>query len=111
MQYPNLINRGTSAQQKLAAGLLDEACNLALNNEALSLIGPCDLEIVKERLLRCVLHSNSISKSFSMMVSAENVKIEFETKRCLSRILEAPEYHMAAKHVSLSRENPFLTIS
>ena len=54
MQYPNLINGSTSAQQKLAGGQLDDSCNLALNNEAL--IGPCDLEIVKERFLWCVLH-------------------------------------------------------
>ena len=46
-----------------------------------------------------------------MIVSAENVKIDLGTKRCLSRILEAHEYYMTAKHVSLSKETTFLTIS
>ena len=110
MQYPNLINGSTYAQQKLAGGQLDESRNLALNNEAL--IGPCNLEIIKERFLRCVLPSNSVSKSCSMIVSAENVKIDFETKRCPSRNLQAQGYHRTAIDVSLSRVIvAFLTIS
>jgi hypothetical protein len=113
LRYPDPINASgsASAQQKSGCWQLDEACNLGVNSEAL--IDPYDLEIVKERLLWCVLHSTSVSKSCSTHVSAdsEDVKMDFEIKNCLSRILQEQGYHRTAKDVRLSRATTFLTIS
>ena len=110
LQYLDQINSSgsASAQQMSSGGRLDETRNLAVNSEAF--IDPYNLETVKEQLIWCVLHPKTVSKSCSTHVSAdsEDVKMNFETERCLSINLQEQGYR---RTVSLSGATAFLTIS
>lgn len=102
---PHKIN-SASPPQMLADRWVDGNSELSIN--------PHDLEIVKERLLQCVLYpyTVSVSDSRSMYVSADDTMIDLETKNCLRRILQAREYHTDEVYLSLiARATTFLTIT
>ena len=90
-----LANKRPSAAEKLGDRRLDKARDLAQKN--LDWISPPDMDIARYKVLQCVLSPGAYLGHVLSIVRAADIKAGLESKKGLSKFLQAREYRRQAK--------------